>query len=62
MADVFRTPRRWPIRRMVGIAQLMLILDVTVVAITLPHVGDDLGLTRASLTWVVSGPATFRLG
>lgn len=32
----------------------MLILDVTVVAIALPHLGADLGLDRATLTWVVS--------
>ncbi|WP_152362076.1 MFS transporter [Microlunatus speluncae] len=48
-------PRRWRILWMVGIAQLMLILDVTVVAIALPHVGTDLGLARETLTWVVSG-------
>lgn len=48
-------PRRWRILWMVGIAQLMLILDVTVVAIALPHVGADLGLARETLTWVVSG-------
>jgi len=33
----------------------MLILDVTVVAIALPHMGADLDLSRATLTWVVSG-------
>ena len=48
-------PRRWRILGMVGIAQLMLILDVTVVAIALPHMGADLGLARETLTWVVSG-------
>ncbi|KNX37795.1 MFS transporter [Luteipulveratus halotolerans] len=48
-------PRRWRILGMVGIAQLMLILDVTVVAIALPHMGADLGLSRETLTWVVSG-------
>ena len=39
-------PRRWRILGVVGIAQLMLILDVTVVAIALPHMGADLGLSR----------------
>ncbi len=39
---------------LVGIAQLMLILDVTVVAIALPHMETDLGLSRAALTWTVS--------
>lgn len=48
-------PHRWRILWMVGIAQLMLILDVTVVAISLPHMGTDLGLARETLTWVVSG-------
>jgi EmrB/QacA subfamily drug resistance transporter len=33
----------------------MLILDVTVVAIALPHMGADLDMPRATLTWVVSG-------
>ncbi|HEX6681704.1 MAG TPA: MFS transporter [Candidatus Limnocylindrales bacterium] len=48
-------PRRWRILGLVGIAQLMLILDVTVVAIALPHMGTDLDLQREALTWVVSG-------
>jgi len=54
-AESGANPRRWRILWMVGIAQLMLILDVTVVAIALPHVGTDLGLARETLTWVVSG-------
>jgi EmrB/QacA subfamily drug resistance transporter len=37
-----------------GIAQFMLIIDVTVVAIALPHIGTDLGLGREATTWVVS--------
>jgi EmrB/QacA subfamily drug resistance transporter len=48
-------PRRWRILGLVGVAQLMLILDVTVVAIALPHLGADLDLPRETLTWVVSG-------
>ncbi len=55
MSEILPHPRRWHILWMAGVAQLMLILDVTVVAIALPHIGDDLGLSRASLTWVVSG-------
>ncbi|MFW6722618.1 MFS transporter [Streptomyces sp. MAR4 CNY-716] len=49
-----RHPARWRILGFLGMAQLMLILDVTVVAIALPHIGDDLGLGRAALTWTVS--------
>ncbi|MFF5637060.1 MFS transporter [Streptomyces sp. NPDC012825] len=48
-------PGRWKILALVGVAQLMLILDVTVVAIALPSIGADLGQGRETLTWVVSG-------
>ncbi|MGW2354267.1 MFS transporter [Actinacidiphila glaucinigra] len=48
---------RWPALGLLGTAQLMLILDITVVAIALPHMGAELGLDRAVLTWVVSGYA-----
>jgi EmrB/QacA subfamily drug resistance transporter len=47
-------PRRWRLLALLGTAQFMLILDVTVVAIALPHIGADLGLERETLTWVVS--------
>ncbi|MCY1136998.1 MFS transporter [Actinoplanes sp. Pm04-4] len=47
-------PARWRILGFLGIAQLMLILDVTVVAIALPSMGADLNLSRETLTWTVS--------
>jgi EmrB/QacA subfamily drug resistance transporter len=47
-------PQRWRILGFLGVAQLMLILDVTVVAIALPHMETDLDLSRAALTWTVS--------
>lgn len=47
-------PQRWRILGLLGVAQLMLILDVTVVAIALPHIATDLGLSRAALTWTVA--------
>lgn len=47
-------PRRWQLLALLATAQFMLILDVTVVAIALPHIGIDLGLERDTLTWVVS--------
>ncbi|MEU3795267.1 MFS transporter [Streptomyces fructofermentans] len=50
-------PLRWPILGLLGLAQLMLILDITVVAIALPRMGAELDLDRAALTWVVSGYA-----
>jgi EmrB/QacA subfamily drug resistance transporter len=45
---------RWKILGFLGIAQLMLILDVTVVAIALPNMEADLGLTREAVAWTVS--------
>jgi EmrB/QacA subfamily drug resistance transporter len=47
-------PRRWRLLGLLALAQFMLILDVTVVAIALPHIETDLGLQRETLTWVVS--------
>lgn len=47
-------PQRWLALALLGVAQFMLILDVTVVAIALPSMGVDLGLGREELTWVVS--------
>jgi EmrB/QacA subfamily drug resistance transporter len=47
-------PARWRILGFLGVAQLMLILDVTVVAIALPTMGADLDLSREALTWTVS--------
>ncbi|KAB2352453.1 MFS transporter [Actinomadura rudentiformis] len=47
-------PLRWRILGFLGIAQLMLILDVTVVAIALPHIETDLALSRQAVTWTVS--------
>lgn len=46
--------RRWQMLAFLGIAQLMLIIDVTVVALALPQIGSDLELSRGALTWVVS--------
>ena len=50
-------PMRWRILAFLGVAQLMLILDVTVVAIALPHIETDLSMSREALTWTVSAYA-----
>ena len=47
-------PRRWAALALVGVAQFMLILDITVVAIAMPQLGADLGMSRDALTWVMS--------
>lgn len=45
-AAVGAHPRRWLALALLGIAQFMLILDVTVVAVALPQMSIDLGLSR----------------
>jgi EmrB/QacA subfamily drug resistance transporter len=47
-------PRRWKALVVISVAQLMLILDLTVVNVALPALGADLGLGRTALTWAVS--------
>ena len=47
-------PRRWRTLALLGVAQLMLIVDVTVVAIALPDMQSDLGLDRTGVAWVAS--------
>ncbi|GLX02006.1 MFS transporter [Microtetraspora sp. NBRC 16547] len=52
-------PRRWQALTLISVAQFMLILDVTVVNVALPDIGADLGLGRATLTWVVTAYTLF---
>lgn len=47
-------PRRWTALALLGTAQFMLILDVTVVAVALPQMSLDLALSREAVTWVVA--------
>lgn len=42
---------------LISMAQLMVVLDGTIVNIALPHVQDELGFTNATLPWVVNAYA-----
>src|SRR3954468_825932 len=46
--------RRWLILAALGLAQLMVILDVTVVNIALPSAQDALGFSDADRQWIVT--------
>jgi EmrB/QacA subfamily drug resistance transporter len=46
--------KRWTALALLAAAQLMLVLDVTVVNVALPDIGASLHLTRAELPWVVT--------
>jgi EmrB/QacA subfamily drug resistance transporter len=47
-------PRRWLSLIVVCMAQLMIVLDVTIVNVALPSIQHDLGFSQANLTWVVN--------
>ena len=47
-----RVPSRWVALAVLACAQLMLVLDVTVVNVALPDIGVALHLHRSELPWV----------
>src|SRR5919107_1371538 len=42
---------------LISVAQLMVVLDGTIVNIALPYIQSDLSIASANLTWVVTGYA-----
>src|ERR1700733_4420317 len=50
-------PRRWLILGTVGLAQLMVVLDATIVNIALPSAQRDLGFSIVDRQWVVTAYA-----
>ena len=46
--------RRWMALAVVCLAQLMNVLDTTIVNVALPSIQHDLGFTQGNLTWVVN--------
>ena len=46
--------RRWTVLFVVCLAQLMIVLDVTIVNVALPSIQRDLHFSQATLTWVVN--------
>jgi EmrB/QacA subfamily drug resistance transporter len=59
-AELARGPhhdRRWLILVVIGIAQLMVVLDVTIVNIALPSAQEDLGFSDDDRQWVITAYA-----
>ena len=50
-------PNRWKALALLGVAYLMVVLDVAIVNVALPSIQTDLGFSPADLQWVVSGYA-----
>ena len=57
MQDTALDPRRWKALAVLGIAYLMVVLDVSIVNVALPSIQTDLNFTPENLQWVVSGYA-----
>ncbi|MGY4994975.1 MFS transporter [Streptomyces sp. 900105245] len=51
------SPRRWWILAVIAIAQLMVVLDATIVNIALPSAQSDLGFSDGSRQWIVTAYA-----
>lgn len=49
--------RRWLILAVIGLAQLMVVLDVTIVNIALPSTQEELGFADSSRQWVITAYA-----
>ena len=50
-------PNRWKALAVLGIAYLMVILDISIVNVALPSIQEDLDFSTSGLQWVVSGYA-----
>jgi EmrB/QacA subfamily drug resistance transporter len=53
-SDTTSDRRRWATLVVVCMAQLMIVLDVTIVNVALPSIQHDLNINPADLTWVVN--------
>jgi EmrB/QacA subfamily drug resistance transporter len=52
----------WTVLVLLAVAQFMVILDITVVNIALPSIGEDLGFAPGDLQWVVTAYVLFTGG
>ena len=65
MADLTQTEARAPGQHahlgwalvLISVAQLMVVLDATIANIALPYIGQDLHISQANLSWIVTGDA-----
>jgi EmrB/QacA subfamily drug resistance transporter len=55
--DDSREPNRWAVLALLGIAQLMVVLDATIVNIALPSAQADLGFSTDSRQWIITAYA-----
>ena len=48
-------PRRWTALWFIALAQFMVIMDTSIIAVALPEIQQDLGFSQANLTWLFNG-------
>lgn len=47
-------PPRWSVLAVIGLAQLMVVLDITIVNIALPSAQDELGFDTSNRQWIIT--------
>jgi EmrB/QacA subfamily drug resistance transporter len=57
IAQADHEPNRWTILALLGTAQLMVVLDATIVNIALPSAQEDLGFSTDSRQWIITAYA-----
>src|ERR687891_2420284 len=57
MSTTIPDPNRWQALAVLGVAYLMVVLDVSIVNVALPSIQKDLHFSTSGLEWVVSGYA-----
>lgn len=50
-------PRRWLALAVIGVSQLMIILDATITNVAMPKAAADLGLQQSDIQWVITSYA-----
>jgi len=48
-------PKRWAALTFIALAQFVVIMDTSIIAVALPEMQADLGFSQADLTWVLNG-------
>src|SRR3954468_5378738 len=55
--STFEDPNRWKALAVLGVAYLMVVLDVSIVNVALPTIGKELDFSPENLQWVVTAYA-----
>ncbi len=57
VASTAREPNRWAVLALLGVAQLMVVLDATIVTIAIPSAQKELGFSTESRQWIITAYA-----